>query len=316
MELIQLVSIKSEKRGVSATFKDTRKRVDVLHGIAVPAYPFTLETFGKDMEELKEANGGFMDAEYLLDVCSDIGDTINRTRQQFQDAIAELYPTLSVSMAKGIEEELMLRYVSGVCGADAESFTKMSKDTQKKFYSERGFEEVFVLYRVKQLKVGHSAIKVMMLDNIIFPTCQSFTLTQDGRMYLIDCVNPDSYTPDEAGLIDVTEDVLALMKAYDVITGDTRSLGDWLNSFPGAVQVLADNLAYILFGYTENDAIKINTVKTARQHMAEIARVALQKHTQNKATAQQEHVLAMAQMVADDELKRQALVQAVAAQAF
>ena len=315
MELIQLVSIKSEKRGVSATFKDTRKRVDVLHGIAVPAYPFTLETFGKDMEELKEANSGFMDAEYLLDVCSDIGDTINRTRQQFQDAIAELYPTLSVSMAKGIEEELMLRYVSGVCGADAESFAKMSKDTQKKFYSERGFEEVFVLYRVKQLKAGHSAIKAMMLDNIIFPTCQSFTLTQDGRMYLIDCINTDSYTP-EAGLIDVTEDVLELMKAYDVITGDTRSLGEWLNSFPGAVQVLADKLAYILFGYTENDAIKINTVRTARQHMAEIARVALQKHTQDKATAQQEHVLAMTQMVADDELKRQALAQAVSAQAF
>lgn len=316
MELIQLVSIKSEKRGVSATFTDTRKRVDVLHGIAVPAYPFTLETFGKDMEELKEANSGFMDAEYLLDVCSDIGDTINRTRQQFQDAIAELYPKISVSMAQRIEEELMLRYVSGVCGADAESFTKMSKDTQKKFYSERGFEEVFVLYRVKQLKVGHSAIKAMMLDNIIFPTCQSFTLTQDGRMYLIDCVNSDSYTPDEAGLIDVTEDVLELMKAYDVVTGDTKSLGDWLNSFPEAVQVLADKLAYILFGYTENDAIKINTVRTARQHMAEIARVALQKHTQDKATAQQEHVLEMAQMVADDELKRQALAQAVSAQTF
>lgn len=219
-------------------------------------------------------------------------------------------------MAKGIEEELMLRYVSGVCGADAESFAKMSKDTQKKFYSERGFEEVFVLYRVEQLKAGHSAIKAMMLDNIIYPISQCFSVTQDGRMYLIDCVNTESYASDEAGLIDVTEDVFELLKDYDVITGDTRSLGEWLNSFPEAVQVLADKLACILFGYTENDAIKINTVRTARQHMAEIARVALQKHTQDKATAQQEHVFAMAQMVADDELKRQALAQAVSAQAF
>ena len=316
MELIQLVSIKSEKRGTLVTFKDTRKRVDVLHDIAVPAYPFTLATFGKDMEELKEANNGFMDAEYLLDVCSDIGDTINRTRQQFQDAIAELYPTISVPMAKGIEDELMLRYVSGVCGADAESFAEMSKDTQEKFYSERGFEELFVLYRVEQLKAGHSAIKAMMLNNVIYPTCQGFSLTQDGRMYVIDSVNTDSYNPDEAGLIDLTADVLELMKDYSVITGDTKSLGEWLNSFPEAVQVLANSLAYILFGYTENDAIRINTVKTARQHIAEIVRVALQKHTQDKATAQQEHVLEMAQMVADDELKRQALAQAVAAQAF
>ena len=135
-------------------------------------------------------------------------------------------------------------------------------------------------------------------------------------MYVIDSVNTDSYNPDEAGLIDITADVLELMKDYSVITGDTKSLGEWLNSFPEAVQVLANSLAYILFGYAENDAIRINTVKTARQHIAEIARVALQKHTQDKATAQQEHVLEMAQMVADDELKRQALAQAVAAQAF
>lgn len=309
MELIQLVSIKSEKRGTLVTFKDTRKRVDVLHDIAVPVYPFTLATFEKDMEEMKEANGGVMNSEYLLDVCADIGDTINRTRQQFQDAIAELYPNISVSTAQGIEEELMQRYVSGVCGADAESFAKMRKETQKKFYSERGFEEVFVLYRVKQLKAGHSAIKVMMLDNIIYPTCQGFSLTQDGRMYIIDSVNTDSYNLDEAGLIDVTADMLELMKAYSVITGDTKSLGEWLNSFPEAVQVLANSLAYILFGYTENDAIRINTVKTARQHTAELVRVALQKRTQDKATAQQEHVLEMAQMVADDELKSQALTQ-------
>lgn len=309
MELIQLVSIKSEKRGTLVTFKDTRKRVDVLHEIAVPAYPFTLATFGKDMEELKEANSGFMDAEYLLDVCADIGDTINRTRQQFQKAIAELYPTISVSMAKGIEDELMLRYVSGVCGTDIEDFAKMSKETQEKFYTSRGFEELFVLYRVKHLKAGHSAIKTMMLDNIIYPTCQGFSLTQDGRMYVIDSVNTDFYNLDEAGLIDVTADVLELMKDYSVITGDTKSLGEWLNSTPKAVQVLADNLAYILFGYTENDAIRINTVKTARQHIAEIARVALQKHTQDKATAQQEHILTMAQMVAEDGLKSQALTQ-------
>ena len=46
---------------------------------------------------------------------------------------------------------------------------------------------------------------------------------------------------------------------------------DWLNTYEGdtekAGRVLADNLAHILFGYTQNDALKVNVVHTATEHV-------------------------------------------------
>ena len=74
-----------------------------------------------------------------------------------------------------------------------------------------------------------------------------------------------------------------------------------------AGRVLADNLAHILFGYTQNDAIRVNVVKTAHQHMNYIARVALEKKKAERT--QQQHILELALGVADDVLRKHALKQ-------
>lgn len=307
MELIQVVGAKvMEDNYIVRVERDTRPTVNRLYGCNIPAYPFTFDTLEQDMESVN-----IEDSEMLLDVAEMIEDTIYKTQQQFKDYVAKHFPTLAPAKAQEVENELMECYVSGVCGADTDKWKAMGKKTQEKFYIKWAFEELFPLYRVQQLKAGHNALKTMILDNIISPVYQPFSLTTDGRLFVIDTINAESFQCGEENVIDVTAEVFALMVDYKVIPSDEKSLGQWLNTYPKqwggfekATRVLADNLARILWGYTENDCITMNVVKTARQHMNDIARIALKKKTGNIT---QQHILEMALVVADDVLKKEAL---------
>lgn len=313
MELIKLVDAReTEGKYIVRVERDTRPTVNRLYGCNIPAYPFTFDTLEQDMESVQ-----IEDSQMLLDVAEMIEDTIDTTREQFKNYVAKHFPTLTPAKAQEVEKELMECYASGVCGGDTDKWQAMGKETQGKFKSKWAFEELFPLYRVQKLKVGHSALKTMMLDNIISPMYQPFSLTTDGRLFVIDTVNTDSYLCGEESIINVTDDVFSLMRDYNVIPQHIRSLRDWLNTYEGTVmeagKKLADSLARILFGYTQNDAVRVNVVKTAHQHMNDIARVALEK--KKAESTQQQHILEMALGVADDVLRKHALKQ-VQAQDF
>lgn len=313
MELVKLVDAReTEGKYIVRVERDTRPTVNRLYGCNIPAYPFTFDTLEQDMESVQ-----IEDSQMLLDVAEMIEDTIDTTREQFKNYVAKHFPTLTPAKAQEVEKELMECYASGVCGGDTDKWQAMGKETQWKFESKWVFEELFPLYRVQKLKVGHSTLKTMMLDNIISPMYQPFSLTTDGRLFVIDTINTDSYLCGEESIIDVTDDVFSLMQDYNVIPQDTESLRDWLNTYEGTVmeagRVLADSLARILFGYTQNDAIRVNVVKTAHQHMNDIVRVALEK--KKAESTQQQHILEMALGVADDVLRKHALKQ-VQAQDF
>lgn len=307
MELIKLVDAReTEGKYIVRVERDTRPTVNRLYGCNIPAYPFTFDTLEQDMESVQ-----IEDSQMLLDVAEMIEDTIDTTREQFKNYVAKHFPTLTPAKAQEVEKELMECYASGVCGGDTDKWQAMGKETQWKFKSKWVFEELFVLYRVQKLKAGHSALKTMMLDNIISPVYQPFSLTTDGRLFVIDTINTESFQCGEESIIDVTDDVFSLMRDYNVIPQNIRSLRDWLNTYEGTVmeagRVLADSLARILFGYTQNDAIRVNVVKTAHQHMNYIARVALEK--KKAESTQQQHILEMALGVADDVLRKHALKQ-------
>lgn len=312
MELIKLVDAReTEGKYIVRVERDTRPTVNRLYGCNIPAYPFTFDTLEQDMESVQ-----IEDSQMLLDVAEMIEDTIDTTREQFKNYVAKHFPTLTPAKAQEVEKELMECYASGVCGGDTDKWQAMGKETQWKFESKWVFEELFPLYRVQKLKAGHSALKTMMLDNIISPVYQPFSLTTDGRLFVIDTINADSFQCGEENVIDVTAEVFALMIDYKVIPSDEKSLGQWLNTYPKqwggfekATRVLADNLVRILWGYTENDCITMNVVKTARQHMNDIARIALKKKTDNIT---QQHILKMALEVADDVLRKHALKQVYA----
>ena len=317
MELIQVVNVKEVEGRTVLVERDARAIAGKLYGIDIPVYPFTVASFADDVEELKAKNDGVLDSEYLLDVATDVADTIDKTREMFVQAVVKKFPELKAEHKGTMVDELMKVFASGVFGDGVENFAKMSKETQEKFYSSRGFEELFVLYRVKQIKAGHSTIKTLLLDAVVSPVYQPLSLTNEGKLFIIDTINTDSYLCGEESIIDVTDDVFSLMRDYNVIPQNTRSLRDWLNTYEGTVmeagKKLADNLAHILFGYTQNDAIRVNVVKTAHQHMNDIARVALEKKKAERT--QQQHILEMALGVADDVLRKHALKQ-VQAQDF
>lgn len=307
MELIQVVDAReTEGKYIVRVERDTRPTVNRLCGCNIPAYPFTFDTLEQDMESVQ-----IEDSQMLLDTAEMIEDTIATTREQFKNYVAKHFPTLTPAKAQEVEKDLMECYASGVCGGDTDKWQAMGKETQWKFRSKWAFEELFTLYRVQKLKAGHSALKTMMLDNIISPVYQPFSLTTDGRLFVIDTINADSYLCGEESIIDVTDDVFSLMRDYNVIPQNTRSLREWLNTYEGTVmeagEKLADSLARILFGYANNTCITINVVKTAHQHMNDIARVALEKKKAERT--QQQHILEMALGVADDVLRKHALKQ-------
>ena len=273
MELIQVVGAKvMEDNYIVRVERDARPTVNRLYGCNIPAYPFTFDTLEHELEELQEKNDGEMNSQYLIDIATEVGDTIYKTREQFKKYVAKNFPTLEPAKAQEVVNELMECYVSGVCGSDTDKWKAMGKETQSNFMSERGFDKLFILYRMNQLKEGHEVLAELMDNNIIFATCQAFSLTPDGRLYVSTTANKESFPCVEDTIMDITAEVFALMVDYKVIPSDEKSLGQWLNTYPKqwggfekAVHVLADNLARILFGYTENDAMYINVVRTATE---------------------------------------------------
>lgn len=273
MELIQLVDVKeTEGNYIVRVERDARPRVNRLYGCNIPAYPFTFDTLEQELEELKDKNDGEMNSQYLIDIATTIGDTIYKTQQQFKKYVAKHFPTLEPAKAQEVENELMECYISGVCGGDVDTWKLMKKEIQRMYETERGFDRLFLLYRMNQLKEGHEAIAELMDNNTIFAMCQAFSLTTDGRLYISTTANLESFPCVEDTILDITQEIFALMVDYEVIPKDTKSLGEWLNTYPKecggfmkAVHVLADNIAFILFGYTDNDAMYINVVRTATE---------------------------------------------------
>lgn len=314
MELIKVVNVKEVEGRTVLVERDARTIAGKLYGIDIPVYPFTVASFADDVEELKAKNDGVLDSEYLLDIETDVADTIDKTREMFVQAVAKKFPELKAEHKKTMVNELMKVFASSVFGDGVLSTEVVAKFTYR---NSDAFMYMYVLYRTNKIKRGHSAIKTMLLDGVISPVYQPFSLTNEGKLFIIDTVNTDSYLCGEESIIDVTDDVFSLMRDYNVIPQNIRSLREWLNTYEGTVmeagKKLADSLARILFGYTQNDAIRVNVVKTAHQHMNDIARVALEKKKAERT--QQQHILEMALGVADDVLRKHALKQ-VQAQDF
>lgn len=305
MELIKLVNVKEVEGRTVRVERDARAIAGKLYGIDIPVYPFTVASFADDVEELKVKNDGVLDSEYLLDVATDVADTIDKTREMFVQAVAKKFPELKAEHKEAMVDELMKVFASGVFG-DGDGVLSI-KEAEKLTHSHSDvFMYMYVLYRTNKIKRGHSAIKTLLLDDVISPLCQPFSLTNEGKLFIIDTINTDSYLCGEESIVDVTDDVFSLMRDYNVIPQNIRSLRDWLNTYEGTVmeagRVLADNLAHILFGYTQNDAIRVNVVKTAHQHMNYIARVALEKKKAERT--QQQHILELAFVLRKHALKQ------------
>ena len=310
MELIKVVNVKEVEGRTVLVERDARTIAGKLYGIDIPVYPFTVASFADDVEELKAKNDGVLGSEYLLDVATDVADTIDKTREMFVQAVAKKFPELKAEHKETMVDELMKVVASGVFG-DGDGVLSTEVVAKLTHSHSDAFMYMYVLYRTNKIKRGHSAIKTLLLDDVISPLCQPFSLTNEGKLFIIDTVNTDSYLCGEESIIDVTDDVFSLMRDYNVIPQNIRSLREWLNTYEGTVmeagKKLADSLARILLGYTQNDAIRVNVVKTAHQHMNDIARVALEKKKAERT--QQQHILEMALGVADDVLRKHALKQ-------
>lgn len=310
MELINLVNVKEVEGRTVRIERDARAIAGKLYGIDIPVYPFTVASFADDVEELKAKNDGVLNSEYLLDIETDVADTIDKTREMFVQAVAKKFPELKAEHKETMVGELMKVFASGMFG-DGDGV--LSTEVVAKLTHSRSdaFMYMYVLYRINKIKRGHSAIKTLLLDGVISPVYQPLSLTNEGKLFIIDTVNTDSYLCGEESIIDVTDDVFSLMKDYNVIPQHIRSLREWLNTYEGTVEEagrkVADSLVHILFGYTQNDAIRVNVVKTAHQHMNYIARVVLEKKKAERA--QQQHILELALGVADDVLRKHALKQ-------
>lgn len=149
-------------------------------------------------------------------------------------------------------------------------------------------------------------MKMLMLKRIIYPTWQAFTVSADyERLYLQDEVNTDQYLCGSSVILDVTEDVYKLLRDYEVIPPYLTSLGEYMQEV--GTQRVADALALILFGYTDNDCVRIEVARTGIQHMNKLLEKALQKST---STTQ---VLALAQVIADNTAQQSATQNATGA---
>lgn len=269
MELIKLVNVKEVEGRTVRVERDARAIAGKLYGIDIPVYPFTVASFADDVEELKAKNDGVLNSEYLLDIADEVTHTIDRTHDVFTDAVAKKFPKLTEEHKKALVDDLMYAYASGVMG-HGDGVKILSKDVLHKLCTD-AFMYMYILHCVGEMKAGHTALKELVLDNTIFATCQALMLTQEGKLYVSDCANVESFYYGDDNITDITQEVLELMQDYNVIPQDTESLRDWLNTYEGdtekAGRVLADNLAHILFGYTENDAIRVNVVHTATERI-------------------------------------------------
>lgn len=293
MELIKVVNVKEVEGRTVLVERDARGIAGKLYGIDIPVYPFTVASFADDVEELKAKNDGVLDSEYLLDIADEVTHTIDRTQDVFTDAVAKKFPKLTEEHKKALVDDLMGAYASGVMGS-GDGVKVLSKDVLHKLCASDAFMYMYILHCVGKMKAGHNVLKALVLDNTIFATCQVLMLTQEGKLYVSDCANVESFYYGDENITDITQEVFELMQDYNVIPQDTESLRDWLNTYEGdtekAGRVLADNLAHILFGYTENDTIRVNVVHTATERVLKkglsLADDVLRKHALKQVQAQ------------------------------
>lgn len=270
MELIKVVNVKEVEGRTVLVERDARTIAGKLYGIDIPVYPFTVASFTDDVEELKAKNDGVLDSEYLLDVADEVTHTIDSTHDVFTDAVAKKFPKLTDEHKKALVADLMYAFASGVMGS-GDGVKVLSKGVLHKLCTSDAFMYMYILHCVGKLKAGHNVLKALVLDNTIFATGQVLMLTQEGKLYVSDCANVESFYYGDDNITDITQEVFELMQDYNVIPQDTESLRDWLNTYEGDTEkagcVLADNLAHILFGYTQNDALKVNVVHTATERV-------------------------------------------------
>lgn len=269
--------------------RDTRPVVERLYNINIPAYPYTLASIGTEIQEQE-----IVSSEMLLNVSSDIGNTIYHTSEGFHEQLQALYPYLSEAEHKKKHNELMKRYVYGVLG-EYRSSRMLSPEREAELYTERGFEHDFVRYHAAVLRGDTTVLEALMLDNSIYPMAQGFSLTTDGRMYLLDSVNDESALCADESIMDITEEVYNLLRTYEVIPARFLSIGEWLKEYKYDIEkarrIIQDNLARILYGYSDNDAVQLNIVKSAREVVLERAHKlaerisAQQKNAQNATGA-------------------------------
>lgn len=300
MELIKHVYVEENGKGyIRRAERDTRPVVDRLYGINIPAYPFTFDTLEKDLQACEIVN-----AESFLEWEEMVTQTIEETREDFKKQVAERFPDAEKDKRREAVHDLMKRYVLGVFGAGRDVNT-LDAETENVLYSSEAFMWAFVIHRLNKLKEGHAVMKMLMLKRVIFPTCSAFTFSADyEHLYLQDEVNTESYTWDLPVMIDVAEDVYKLLVDYGTIHETFHSLGDYVknayrgteNDIEAGVHNIADALTHILFGFNDNDCIRIDVARTGRQHMNKLIEKALQKRTDVKET------LALAQVMADDVL--------------
>lgn len=291
MELINFNIVKDNNgtEYIKRIERDTRPVVDRLYNINIPAYPYTLDNIGVEIVEQE-----IVSSEMLLNVSSDIGNTIYHTSESFHEQLSTLYPYLSEAEHKKKHSELMKRYVYGVLGENRSS-VMLSPEREALLCSERGFEYDFVKYHAFMLKGNTTVIEALMLDNAIYPMAQGFSLTTDGRMYLLDSVNDETALCADESIMDITEEVYRLFRTYEVIPSNKLSLGEWLKDYKYDIEkarrIVQDALARILWGYTDNDAVQVNIVKSASEVVLERARKlaerisAQQKNAQNATGA-------------------------------
>ena len=313
---MNLINFKIEKDNKGTEYvkrieRDTRPVVDRLYGINIPAYPFTFASMGKELQKAEIIN-----STSILEYEDLVTRTIDETREDFRKQVAERFPAEEEHKKNEAVGDLMQRYVAGVFGDERHIHT-LDKETESILYSSDALLYAFIIHRVQMIKEGHAVIKMLMLKRIFFPTCQVLLFSADyEHLYIMDEVNTTSELFDTPILIDITEEVYKIMCDYEVIHPCFHSLGEFIkNCYRGTedediasraaedieegVHEVADALALILFGYTDNDCIRIDVAHTGKQHMNNLLERAVQKHTSIK------EILVLAQMVADDVLAQQ-----------
>ena len=289
MELINFEIVKDNNgtEYIRRPERDTRPVVERLYNINIPAYPYTLNNIGTEIQEQE-----IVSSEMLLNVSSDIGNTIYHTSEGFHEQLNALYPYLSEAEHKKKHSELMKRYVYGVLG-EQRSSEMLSPEREAELCSERGFEHDFVKYNACMLKGDTMVLEALMLDNDIYSMAQGFSLTTDGRMYLLDSVNDETALCADESIMDITEEVYSLLRTYEVIPARFLSLGEWLKEYKYDIEkarrIIQDALARILWGYTDNDAVQVNIVKSARDVVLERARKLAERISAQQKDAQNAH---------------------------
>lgn len=243
---------------ITTIFTDTHKLVR----LQVPQYPITTNSMGQLIKTHTINSAGV-----LSSVAHDIEDKVNNQRELFIDIVDKYFPMDSLTSRDNKVTELMHCYFSSYYDTDVR--TKIPRDITTLADGYMTVLSSFTHYHAQRLGERHNFLQCLLLANRIDPVCQPLYLSLDtGKLYMLDdnYSNTFEYNKAHVRIIDITKEVLNLLKEYGYISEDTHTLEEWYRKVIEADDTilisdcLGKLLALALFQYTTNDCFVVNYV--------------------------------------------------------